>query len=91
MAVMGLIALRECANLLPDEAAWRAYLTTNEVLLSLLCLLMPVRWLGVGLCMIFLSQAVDEAMGGNLFSNGMWEYPLAGLLLLMSRKTLRKR
>lgn len=91
MTTIALIALRELACLIPDDAlAWRLHLAANELLLAALCLLMPQRWLGAGLCAIFITQAIDEALDGNLFSEGLWEYPVAALILLISWLTTRR-
>ena len=92
MTAISLIALRELACLIPDDAlAWRLHLAANELLLAALCLLMPQRWLGAGLCAIFITQAIDELLDGNLFKDGLWEYPVAALILLISWTTQKTR
>lgn len=92
MMAIALIALRELACLIPDDdLAWRIHLTSNELLLAALSLLMPQRWLGAGLCAVFITQAIDEVLDGNLFNDGIWEYPAAALILFISWMTQRKR
>lgn len=92
IAVIALIIIRDAMNLIPDnDTAYNAYLCVNELLLAALCLLMPQRWLGAGLCAIFITQAIDEVLDGNLFKDGLWEYPVAALILLISWTTQKTR
>lgn len=89
LAVLLIIA-RECANLLPsDELAWRAYLSSNEALLLCLSLWIRPWWLRYALCALFASQCLDELTEGNLFANGMWEYP-AILVMASAAIAIRK-
>lgn len=62
--------------------AWRLYLTATYCTMAWLCAwLRPawVAWSGAG---IFVSQALDELAGGNLWAMGLWEYPLAAVFSL---------
>lgn len=89
---MALIIIRDAMNLIPDiEAAWDAYMCVNELLLATLCLLLPWRWLSWGMCAVFISQAIDEALSGNIFGDGIWEYPVAAITLLASWMILGKK
>lgn len=92
MTTIALIALRELACLIPDDAlAWGMHLAANELLLAALCLLLPWRWLSWGMCAVFISQAIDEALSGNIFGDGIWEYPLAAIILAASWLSIGRR
>lgn len=78
-----LIAGTECTNLIPDQdAAWSGYLIGTYTTMAWLCASLRPAWLAWSAAALFASQAVDQAVGGNLFSAGLWEYPLAALFAL---------
>ncbi len=54
-----------------------AYDTMTQVTIAALCLFLRPRWVAYAGCGIFFSQALDEALAGNLFGAGRWEYPFA--------------
>lgn len=82
----------ELANLHPDnESAWTIYLTAKELASSVLCLV--VAWCSAGrflrvmacaVAAVFVTQAIDEALQGNLFGGGVWEYPAVAVFLLLT-------
>lgn len=86
----------ELANLHPDDqAAWTIYLTAKELASAVLCL--TVAWCSTGrflrimacaVAAVFITQGVDEALEGNIFHSGVWEYPaVCGFLLLTALLT----
>ncbi len=86
----------ELANLHPnDDIAWDLYMTAKEGANALFCVAlswwMPSRlWRNMmwAVAAIFVTQAMDEAMGANLFANSKWEYPAEiGWLLLTALLT----
>lgn len=89
LILFGCIALTEANGLLNDEAAWTWYLTMSEVTKAALCsFLRPhwLKWTGTG---FFLSQALDEFVGGNLFAEGHWECGLLALFALTTYILMR--
>lgn len=54
-----------------------AYDTMTQVSLAVLCAFLRPRWVAISGAGIFASQAVDELLGGNLYGDGRWEYPVA--------------
>ncbi len=82
----------ELANLYPnDETAWTIYLASKELASAVLCL--TVAWCSTGrflrvmalaVAAVFVTQAIDEALQGNLFGGGVWEYPAVAVFLLLT-------
>jgi hypothetical protein len=86
----------ELANLHPDDqAAWTIYLASKEVASAILCLTVALcstgRFLRIMACAVsavFITQGIDELLEGNIFHNGVWEYPaVCGFLLLTALVT----
>lgn len=85
-----LIIARECSNLLPsDDIAWAAYLSSTELLIAALALWVRPPWLRWPLLAVGVSGAIDEAMGGNTFMDGIWEY-LAAIAVGVAAAILSK-
>lgn len=83
MILVLLIAATECTNLIPNEdTAWSAYLVGTYTTMAWLCASLRPAWVAWSGAALFASQAVDQVVGGNLFSAGLWEYPLAVLFAL---------
>lgn len=70
--------------------SWTVYLTLNEVSKAILCLLLmwtgwhlyTLRIAAIAGTLWFTGQAIDEGMDGNLWANGIYEYPVMGGLVL---------
>ena len=70
----------EASNLIPDVLkAWSAYIATFYAFTGWLCIAKLPRWLSIFGATLFASQAIDQLTGGNLFSDGFWEYPVAAV------------
>lgn len=92
MILVLLITGTECTNLIPDEeAAWSGYLIGAYTTMAWLCASLRPAWLAWSGAALFASQAVDQAVGGNLFSAGLWEYPLAAMFALTAYLITRRR
>lgn len=82
------ICAPELANLFTDDSlAWTTYLALNEAVKGLLCLVLSLsirefRTYGMAGTIWFITQAMDEATNGNLFTEHTYEYPLLALLAL---------
>lgn len=73
--MIAIVIARECTNLISsDAAAWAAYLSSTELLLAALALWVRPLWLRWVLVAAGVSGAIDEALGGNTFMDGIWEY-----------------
>lgn len=67
------------------------YLTLNEVSKAMLCALVAwiawpeysMRIAALGPAVWFLGQAIDEALSGNLWADGIWEYPALAIFSLL--------
>ena len=62
------ILLPEINRALPDAQAWTWYLTTNELAKALLCLVFVRNLFGRIAALWFVTQAVDEATGRNIWN-----------------------
>lgn len=95
------LAAPEFANLHPnDDTAWTIYLTAKEAANAAFCALVAWwlprgawRTMAAAVAALFLTQAVDEAFGANLFAGSKWEYPVAiaflALIALAVKPSLR--
>ena len=64
-----------------DDTAWAWYLATGELAKALLCAFLGFmvpsgRVYAHGAAIWFITQAVDEFTGTNLFPDHQWEYPI---------------
>lgn len=70
----------ELSNLLPDGIVWQAFAAMQWLLMASLCWWLPTKWVRWSLMALFVSSAADEALSGNLFGEGYWEYPAWALM-----------
>jgi len=83
--VILLLITMEASNLIPDDdLAWNGYAGSQMLIMALLSWWFPVRWMSITLMAIFVSQALDTFLSGNLFGDGLWEYPVAIIFALIT-------
>lgn len=80
----------ELANLHQDpDIAWKIYLALKEASNALFCSCLAwvlsgkMRALSAGFAVVFLTQAIHEAMGANEFQGQQFEYPAECVFLLL--------
>lgn len=82
-----IVLLPDLSNLIADNTlAWTAYLTLSQISMAALAMLAiraprtyPWRVTMVAAFLWYLTQALDEALAGNLFSNAALEYVVFSL------------
>lgn len=84
-----IVTMEASAFIDSDDWSWRVYDLGRYALVAYLCNFLPTRWLRICATTLFITQGLDEITGGNLFQDGIWEYPVFLVFCIVVHKLIK--